>query len=116
MIRDFLKAVICITCGFLPLSCATRAPPVGVGPSETLAILGAFYPEVALLKDGLGEAQTCQIEGIEFIAGRIEDRPVVIAWTGVGKANAAMTTTLLSKASHCRLRFGNRGSSSEYAP
>ena len=39
--------------------------------------------------------KTQEIEGIEFISGRIGTEPVVLAWTGVGKVNAAMTTTLL---------------------
>jgi adenosylhomocysteine nucleosidase len=57
--------------------------------------LGAFNQEVTLLESMLTDAQSYQIEGIEFISGRMGDRTVVIAWTGVGKVNAAMTTTLL---------------------
>ena len=33
--------------------------------------------------------------GVGLGGGRMGDRPVVIAWTGVGKVNAAMTATLL---------------------
>jgi adenosylhomocysteine nucleosidase len=60
-----------------------------------LAVLGAINQEVALLQGMLTEAKSQEIEGLEFITGRIGDRPVVLAWTGVGKVNAAMTTTLL---------------------
>jgi adenosylhomocysteine nucleosidase len=63
--------------------------------TATLAMLGAFHQEVGLLKEMLVEARAREIEGIEFVAGRIGTMPVVIGWTGVGKANAAMTTTLL---------------------
>jgi adenosylhomocysteine nucleosidase len=58
-------------------------------------VLGAFQQEVGLLKGILTDVQTRQIEGIEFISGRIGTEPIVLAWTGVGKVNAAMTTTLL---------------------
>jgi adenosylhomocysteine nucleosidase len=43
----------------------------------------------------LTDARVQEIEGIAFMSGRLGDRPVVVAWTGVGKVNAAMTTTLL---------------------
>jgi adenosylhomocysteine nucleosidase len=60
-----------------------------------LAVLGAFNQEVTSLRGMLTDAQSVEIEGIEFVSGRIGKAPVVIAWTGVGKVNAAMTTTLL---------------------
>jgi len=58
-------------------------------------VLGAAYQEVTLLRSLLIDAKAHEIEGIEFVAGRIGAEPVVLAWTGVGKVNAAMTTTLL---------------------
>jgi adenosylhomocysteine nucleosidase len=60
-----------------------------------LAVLGAFNQEVTSLRGMLTDAKSVEIEGIEFVSGRIGKAPVVIAWTGVGKVNAAMTTTLL---------------------
>ncbi|MHC4743778.1 MAG: 5'-methylthioadenosine/adenosylhomocysteine nucleosidase [Planctomycetota bacterium] len=66
-----------------------------VKPKKVSAILGAFHAEVNLLRDALGERREYEIEGIRFSAGRLRGRKVVIAWTGVGKVNAAMTTTLL---------------------
>jgi adenosylhomocysteine nucleosidase len=60
-----------------------------------LAVLGAFHQEVMLLRGMLADAKSREIEGIEFVSGRIGDQPVVLAWTGVGKVNTAMTTTLL---------------------
>lgn len=59
------------------------------------AILGAFHAEVNLLRDILADRQERTIEGIRFSAGKLRGEDVVIAWTGVGKVNAAMTTTLL---------------------
>ena len=93
MKRHLLAMVCCLICALLLASCTTapgRAPAPG-----PLAVLGAFNQEVALLQGMLTEAKSQEIEGIEFITGRIGDKPVVLAWTGVGKVNAAMTTTLL---------------------
>jgi len=59
------------------------------------AIIGAFRAEVTLLQDELTDRQEHIIEGIKFAAGKLNGRDVVIVWTGVGKVNAAMTTTLL---------------------
>ncbi len=74
---------------------AGQAPAAGV-----LAVLGAVNSEVTLLQGMLAEAKSRRIEEIEFISGRIGTEPVVLAWTGVGKVNAAMTTTLLLEHFH----------------
>ena len=60
-----------------------------------IAILGAFDKEVTLLEDQLANRKQKTIEGIRFSSGQLNGRHVVVAWTGVGKVNAAMTTTLL---------------------
>jgi len=59
------------------------------------AILGAFENEVILLEDRLTDANEHRIEGIRFASGALNGQRVVIVWTGIGKVNAAMTTTLL---------------------
>ncbi len=106
MKRHCLAVVFCLLSAFSLTSCTT-APECRPGeaasevPSEPapvaplLAVLGAFQQEVGLLKGMLTDVQVRQIEGIEFISGRIGAEPVVLAWTGVGKVNTAMTTTLL---------------------
>ena len=60
-----------------------------------MAILGAFEQEVILLEDELLDVQEKIIEGIRFVSGSLSGKRVVIAYTGIGKVNAAMTTTLL---------------------
>jgi adenosylhomocysteine nucleosidase len=59
------------------------------------AILGAFRDEVKLLEDSLQNKQEVFLKGIRFVKGDFRGRPVVVALTGVGKVNAAMTTTVL---------------------
>jgi adenosylhomocysteine nucleosidase len=92
MDRYLLAAIICLTSTLLP-SC--HAPARQVASPGTLAVLGAFRQEVELFETMLTEGKTREIEGVTFVSGRCGDRAVVVAWTGVGKVNAAMTTTLL---------------------
>jgi adenosylhomocysteine nucleosidase len=91
MKRCLLAAAACLTLVILACSCT----PASTAPGRPLAVLGAFEQEVSLLDDLLAGAERREIEGIEFVSGRIGGRPVVVAWTGVGKVNAAMVTTLL---------------------
>jgi len=78
----------------LPLaSCTTASKPTPA--FHPLAVLGAFRPEVVLLEKMLTDAKVQEIEGITFMSGRFGNKAIVVAWTGVGKVNAAMTTTLL---------------------
>jgi adenosylhomocysteine nucleosidase len=91
--KRHLLTVVCLALTALLASCHST-PRRGV-PSNTLAVLGAFKPEVSLLEKMLSDAKTQEIEGIAFMSGRFGGRPIVVVWTGVGKVNAAMTTTLL---------------------
>ena len=74
-----------------PFEASSRQAP----SAPVLAVLGAVNQEVALLQSMLTDVKSQEIEGIAFISGRIGTETVVLAWTGVGKVNAAMTTTLL---------------------
>jgi adenosylhomocysteine nucleosidase len=90
-------AVLCISTILLCVSCSPTSQKEKSKPNSepVTAILGAFEREVTLLEDRLTERQEYQIEGIRFVTGRLQGRNVVVVWTGVGKVNAAMTTTLL---------------------
>ena len=70
---------------------------LGVGAAHTspVAILGAFDEEVTLLEKQLVSPSAHTIEGIQFLTGTLNNQNVVIARTGVGKVNAAMTATLV---------------------
>ena len=92
MKRHLLAAVCLVLTALLP-SC--HSAPARETPSNPVAVLGAFTPEVELLEKMLTDAGIRQVEGIEFASGRLGGKPIVVAWTGVGKVNAAMTTTLL---------------------
>ena len=114
MKRCCIAVVLCLTSAFSLVSCTTapaskdalespsQAKNTGSEASSrpapsapVLAVLGAANQEVTLLQSMLTDAKSQEIEGIEFVSGQIGTEPVVLAWTGVGKVNAAMTTTLL---------------------
>jgi len=82
--------LFCISCW--QTSFAARPNPES---GQVTAILGAFEREVTLIEDQVGQRRERMIEGIRFVSGKLNDRDVVVTWTGVGKVNAAMTTTLL---------------------
>ena len=59
------------------------------------AILGAFSEEIESLDNSIEDRKVQTIEGIPFVTGKLKGRQVVLALTGIGKVNAAMTATLL---------------------
>ncbi|TAE29050.1 MAG: 5'-methylthioadenosine/adenosylhomocysteine nucleosidase [Cytophagales bacterium] len=72
------------------------SPAFAQQPKKPLtALLGAFGAEVALVKQSLANPKSVSISGIEFTTGQIGKQAVVVAETGIGKVNAAMTTALL---------------------
>jgi adenosylhomocysteine nucleosidase len=89
--------IICISLAILRI-CGGEIS-LGAKPNSDLApvtaVLGAFEREVTLIEDQVEERQDRKIEGIRFISGKLNGQQVVVTWTGVGKVNAAMTTTLL---------------------
>ena len=89
-------AVVCVSVILLLSSCRSPVQETRQVSSEPItAILGAFEREITLLEDELIDAQEQRIEGIKFVSGKLSGKSVVIAFTGIGKVNAAMTTTLL---------------------
>ena len=88
--------VTCIcSVAIITLSTSCHPAPRTVHAEPVTAVLGAFEREVTLLEDQLAGRQEHEIEGIRFVTGRLNGQSAVVAWTGVGKVNAAMTTTLL---------------------
>lgn len=81
---------------FVVLLLAGTTPAIAEGPEAPVTgILGALPEEIKILKQKMQEKEEIALLGIQFVAGELEGRKVVIALTGVGKVNAAMTTTLL---------------------
>ncbi len=60
-----------------------------------IGIIGAMEEEVEILKSSIENRETIQIAHVIFYRGNIEDKQVVLAQSGIGKVNAAITATLL---------------------
>jgi len=78
----------------LLLSVCAPGAAAGEAREPVTGLLGAMGSEVRLLLEKLEGTQERKIEGIRFWTGRLRGRRVAIAMTGVGKVNAATTTTL----------------------
>jgi adenosylhomocysteine nucleosidase len=90
------QTVVCVLVILSLGSCSSPVQKVSqVNSGPITAILGAFEREITLLEDELTDTQEQRIEGIRFVSGKLSGKRVVIAFTGIGKVNAAMTTTLL---------------------
>ena len=73
---------------------------IGAAHASPVAILGAFDEEVTILESQLVNPKAHTIERMQFLTGTLNGQNVVIARTGVGKVNAAMTATLLIEHFH----------------
>jgi adenosylhomocysteine nucleosidase len=61
-------------------------------PTPRTAVVSAFAPEWRVLQSLVAQSAACEINGVTFITGRIEDQPVVVFMSGISMVNAAMTT------------------------
>lgn len=60
-----------------------------------IGVIGAMEEEVELLRGSLENAQVREIANCEFTSGTYKGQDVVLLKSGIGKVNAAMSTTLL---------------------
>ncbi|MGM9987666.1 MAG: 5'-methylthioadenosine/S-adenosylhomocysteine nucleosidase [Bacillaceae bacterium] len=60
-----------------------------------IAIIGAMEQEVEILRSRIEEPQVEVIANCEYTAGKIGKHDVVLLKSGIGKVNAAMSTTVL---------------------
>lgn len=65
------------------------------GEPAPIALLGALDAEVQPVLAALTDREAVNILGIACVAGKLAGRPAVVAATGVGKVNAALTTALI---------------------
>lgn|SRR5690606_9734548 len=60
-----------------------------------IAVIGAMEEEVALLRSALSNTQVMTIANSEYTIGTYDGKEVVLLKSGIGKVNAAMSTTIL---------------------
>lgn len=66
-----------------------------VRAQSVTGLLGAFPPELVLLQNQMEHKTDTVIQKVHFIQGILRGKSVVLAQTGIGKVNAAITTTLM---------------------
>lgn len=84
-----LALIICMSAILLCSSCND------VVNKPITVVLGTFDKEVIMLEEILTNKREHEIEGIRLLEGRLNGRIIVVAHTGMGKVNAAMTTMLV---------------------
>ena len=60
-----------------------------------IGIIGAMEVEVASLKERMKDVQVVHKASMEFYAGMLENKNVVVVRSGIGKVNAAVCTQIL---------------------
>lgn len=60
-----------------------------------IAVIGAMEEEVELLRNSLENTEVATIANSEYTTGTYKDKEVVLLKSGIGKVNAAMSTTVL---------------------
>lgn len=60
-----------------------------------IAIIGAMEEEVVLLREQMQGKSQDTIAGCEFTFGSIHEKEIILLKSGIGKVNAAMSTTIL---------------------
>ena len=58
-------------------------------------VMTAFEPEFAALQGAVGDPHPYSVNGMTFVTGRLEGKPVLLMKSGVSEVNAAMTTQLV---------------------
>src|SRR5262245_9531131 len=90
----------CVLSFLLLLRSAVSVAQVGNTPrpapaTRITAVLSAMTLEIEPIGQELMDKKQMTIQGIRFTTGSLRDRRVVLAHSGIGKVNAAMTATLL---------------------
>ena len=76
-----------------------------------VAIIGAMEQEITLLQSRIQQAQHEQVAHIAITRGLLAGKPVLLAQSGIGKVNAAITTTVLLEkfGAGCVINTGSAG-------
>jgi adenosylhomocysteine nucleosidase len=62
---------------------------------SVIGLIGAMDEEVAVIKEWMTDVQETSIAGCDFFTGQLDGKDVVLLKSGIGKVNAAVSTTLL---------------------
>ena len=65
-----------------------------IDDTSRVAVISAFEPELLALRELLNGEESHAINGVEFLTGTLQGKPVVLFMSGVSMTNAAMNTQL----------------------
>lgn len=88
-----LAAALLLTILTCPPAAAHPVPDSAAGVPRT-AVISAFAPELAILKQELSGAEEHRINGVSFTVGNLEGKEVVLFLSGISVVNATMTLQL----------------------
>ena len=88
-----------LTAGLATLLLSTTLPsPADAGAvrddTPRIALISAFVPEMAILKQELEEPSVHLVNGVEFTTGTLDGQSVLLFLSGISVVNAAMTAQL----------------------
>lgn len=66
----------------------------------TIGIIGAMDEEIKRLKQAMTDVKEIEIANCRFYQGNLQNKEVVLLLSGIGKVNAAMSTTILHERFH----------------
>ena len=69
------------------------------------AVMGAMDVEVAAIRQAISQPRVITVLGCEVTGGQLDGHPVLLAESGIGKVNAALTTAALAQAGAASLVF-----------
>ena len=97
--RPVLRS-LCVVCFLLLLLSAASVAQVGdtPRPATTMRVIGGLSVmtlEIETLGQQLTDKTEMTVQGIRFTTGSLKERRIVLAYSGMGKVNAAMAATLL---------------------
>lgn len=97
----FLAAACIATAALLQAGCATpraagaaSVDAVRLDATPRIAVISAFPPELVPLLSRVEQPRKHTVNGVEFTAGVLQGKPVVVFLSGISMTNAAMTTQL----------------------
>ena len=92
----FEKLTICFAAVLFAMSASVFPASAERVENDTprTAVVSAFPPELAVLREELTEATTIPVNGVAFHLGMLDGRNVVLFLSGIGPVNAVMTVQL----------------------
>ena len=88
--KRFVLALAFLACCLSPPMARAQA----ANPVARVVVMSAFPPEMVQLRAALQDAAPTRVAGVDFVAGTLEGKPVVLVLSGVSMVNAAMTTQM----------------------